>query len=509
MFALVTRLRALPYRWLVALVFIFGLSMDMVDSTVVNVAVPRLSQEFHASTTAVEWTVTGYLLSLAVFIPAAGYLSDRFGTKRCFLIAMGIFVAASGFCGQAHSLAELVAFRFVQGLGGGMMTPVGTAMLSREFPGPERAKASAIMSVPIVFAPLVGPILGGYLVSYASWRWIFYLNLPIGIVGFVFAYRVLREHKEAYARTGFDLLGLLLGSASASLVLYSLSEAATAGWVAPRVVTTGLGGLALGVGFVLQELHAKPPIIDVRLFKRPLFAQGNLVMLPAFAMMSGLNFVLTLYLQELQGWSPFQAGMITAPAAIFVGLSLPFASHYYPLLGPKRMLLTGCILSFVMAIPFGFLTAGTAVWIIIVLVCLRRVAFPFASVAAQTIMYGPLESEKQGAASSAYNTVRQAAASIGVAMVATVATTQYHSKLASLTASHHLVAPTADLARQASQWGYQMAFFSCTALTVIPIIVALTVSNERAKDSLRHRVEEVAHLSRETAVDVEPVSAAE
>ena len=152
------RLRHLEYKWLVAIVFISGLFLDMVDMTVVNVAIPQLGRDFHAGTSHVEWTVTIYLLSLAVFIPAAGFLSDRFGTKRCFLAAMAIFIVASGLCGQARSLNELIAFRFLQGIGGGMMTPVGTAMLSREFPGAERAKASAIMSVPIVFAPMLGPI---------------------------------------------------------------------------------------------------------------------------------------------------------------------------------------------------------------------------------------------------------------------------------------------------------------------------------------------------------------
>lgn len=292
------RVPQLPYKWLVAIVFISGLFMDMVDSTVVNVAIPQLSRDFHASISSVEWTVTGYLLSLALFIPAAGYLSDRFGTKRCFLTAMGIFVAASGLCGQAHGLNELIVFRFLQGAGGGMMTPVGTAMLSREFPGAERAKASALMSVPIVFAPMVGPIFGGYLVTNVSWRWIFYLNLPIGLASFLFALRVLREHKEDYARHGFDLIGLITGSAAAALILYALSEAATLGWTAERVVGCGLGGIAVLGIFVLQELRSKTPIIDLGLFKRPLFVQGNLIMMPAFAMFTGFFFIFTLYLRS-------------------------------------------------------------------------------------------------------------------------------------------------------------------------------------------------------------------
>ncbi len=478
----------LQYKWLVAIVFIFGLFMDMVDTTVINVAVPQLSRDFNATTSQVEWTVTGYLLSLALFIPAAGYLSDRFGTKRCFLFAIAIFVAASALCGQAHSLNELIAFRFLQGMGGGMMTPVGTAMLSREFPGAERAKASAIMSIPLVLAPLIGPVVGGYFVTYVTWRWIFYLNLPIGVAGFLFALKVLKEHREPYAREGFDFIGLVTGGAGAALLLFALSEAATAGWTAPRVVGSGLAGIVLGVVFVLQELRAHPPIIDVRLFSRPLFTQGNLIMLPAFAMFSGFLFIMTLYLQELQGWSPLQAGLITAPAALGAAISLPLASHYYGRIGPKKMLIGGTLCSLLAILPFGFLTATTPLVIVIALLCIRRLPFSFASVAAQTVIYGPLESEKQGAASSAYNTIRQVAASLGVATVATVQLREFHSYVNSTTASQHLASPSAAILREGAQRGYQYAFFACASIMVIPVVVSLFVDNRRAADTLAARM---------------------
>ena len=477
----------LEYKWLVAIVFIFGLFMDMVDTTVINVAVPQLTRDFNATTSQVEWTVTGYLLSLALFIPAAGYLSDRFGTKRMFLLAIAIFVAASALCGQAHSLKELIAFRFLQGMGGGMMTPVGTAMLSREFPGAERAKASAIMSIPLVLAPLIGPVVGGYFVTYVTWRWIFYLNLPIGLVGFVFALRVLKEHREPYAREGFDFVGLVTGGAGAALLLFALAEAASAGWTAGRVLASGAAGVLLGAVFVFQELRAKPPIIDVRLFSRPLFTQGNLIMLPAFAMFSGFLFILTLYLQELQGWSPLQAGLITAPAALGAAISLPLASHYYGRIGPKKMLVGGTVFSLLSVFPFGFLTATTPLAIVILLLCVRRLPFSFASVAAQTVIYGPLESEKQGAASSAYNTIRQVAASLGVAAVATVQLREFHSYVTSTTASQHLATPTAAILREGAQRGYQLAFFSCALIMLIPVVVSLFVNDEEAAETLARR----------------------
>src|SRR5579883_997064 len=163
---MVSRLFKLEYKWLVAVVFMFGLFMDIMDSTAVNVAVPRLQVDFHAPLSTVEWAVTGYLLSLALFIPGAGFISDRFGTKRTFLVAMVTFLTGSALCGQAHSIHELIVFRFLQGAGGGMMTPVSTAILAREFPGEERAKASAIISIPGILAPFAGPVLGGYLVEY-------------------------------------------------------------------------------------------------------------------------------------------------------------------------------------------------------------------------------------------------------------------------------------------------------------------------------------------------------
>src|SRR3990172_6257709 len=173
----------LEYKWIVGVVFVFGLFMDLLDMTIVNVAIPQLAQEFNTDTTTIQWVVTGYLLSLAVFIPVSGWLGDRFGTKRIFMTALFVFTAASFLCGLAWDIESLIAFRVLQGVGGGMLTPVGTAMLFRAFPPHERALASAVLTIPIVVAPASGPVLGGYLVEYQSWRWIFLINIPIGVVG--------------------------------------------------------------------------------------------------------------------------------------------------------------------------------------------------------------------------------------------------------------------------------------------------------------------------------------
>jgi EmrB/QacA subfamily drug resistance transporter len=478
----VFRFSRLQYKYLVATVFMFGLFMDLMDTTVVNIAIPTLRTEFHSTTSTVEWTVTGYLLSLAVVIPAAGFLSDRFGTKRVFLFAMSIFVVASAACGLAQSIGQLVAFRFAQGVGGGMMTPVGTAMLSRAFPGAERAKASAILSIPVVLAPTIGPVLGGFLTEYVSWRWIFYINLPVGITGLIFGLRYLQEHKEPYAQNRIDVVGLVTGSAGAAMTLYALSRAGADGWTSRPVVGFGLGGVALLAGFTVFELIVDHPILDLRLLKRWFFASSNLMMMPAFGAFGGFILVLTLFLQELRGFSALQAGLIQGPSAVGTAISLPMASRIYARVGPRRMLLGGFTFAALSLLPFMALDVDTPVWIIIVLLLFRGLPFAFAVVAAQTLLFGPIESDKAGPAASIYSTLRQIAASFGVALIITI--------LLDRTKSHGgaTAAAGSEAARHAAVLGYHDAFFACFALFLIPLTVAFFINDRKAHEALSRRV---------------------
>jgi EmrB/QacA subfamily drug resistance transporter len=208
----------IEYESLVATAFVAGLFMQIMDTTVVNVALPTLARDFGVDNSAVEWVVTGYLLSLAVWVPASGWIGDRFGTKKTFLFALVVFTTGSALCGAAWSVESLIAFRLLQGVGGGMLTPVGTAMLFRAFAAHERAQASAVLTVPTAIAPAVGPVLGGWLVDYATWRWIFYLNVPIGIAAFAFALLFLREHVEP-GPGRFDMWGFVCSDGGLTLVL--------------------------------------------------------------------------------------------------------------------------------------------------------------------------------------------------------------------------------------------------------------------------------------------------
>ena len=210
----------------VGVVFVAAMFMSIMDATIVNVALPTIGRDFNVSPTAVDSISIAYLVSLAVFIPASGWLGDRFGGKRVMLTAIVVFTAASALCGLASSLGELVAFRILQGAGGGMLAPVGMAMLFRAFPPAERIRASAILTVPTTFAPALGPVLGGLLVTDLSWRWVFYVNLPLGAAAFAFGLLFLQQQKQD--RPGrFDLAGFLLSGLGLGLLMYGVSEGPT------------------------------------------------------------------------------------------------------------------------------------------------------------------------------------------------------------------------------------------------------------------------------------------
>ncbi|HXX59292.1 MAG TPA: DHA2 family efflux MFS transporter permease subunit, partial [Dehalococcoidales bacterium] len=335
-------LNRIPYKWLVAIAFVAGFFMDLMDVTIVNVAIPTLSKYFNVPDTTLEWIVTAYLLSLAVWIPASGWFGDRFGTKRIFLFALGMFSAGSLLCSLAPNVGLLIFFRVLQGVGGGMMTPVGVTMLFRAFPPNERAQASSILSIAAAAAPAIGPTLGGYLTDFVSWRWIFLVNVPIGIATFVFSLKVLKEYKESSAGK-FDALGFILSAAGLMLLLYCFSIIPTHGPGSLEVILTGLSGIAVLWIMIRVESKVKTPILPFSLFKDRLFRAANSVLFFAFAMWIGFLFVLPLFLQQFRGLSAFQSGLTTSPQAIGWLSMATVASRFYASLKPRKMVIIGLI----------------------------------------------------------------------------------------------------------------------------------------------------------------------
>ncbi|MGI8476297.1 MAG: DHA2 family efflux MFS transporter permease subunit, partial [Thermomicrobiales bacterium] len=356
-------LRHPSQKFVVAVIYVCGMVMSSLDSTIVNVALATLSREFKVPPTKIEAVVIGYLVSLAVFIPASGWMGDRWGTKRTFLFALGLFTTASALCGLAQSLDQLVAFRVLQGAGGGLLTPVGLAMLYRAFPPKERVAMSRILMFALIVGPAAGPVLGGLLIQQRSWRWAFYVNVPVGLLALLFGVVFLHEHKEP-ATGAFDLPGFLLAGSGLALTMYALSEGPSRPFPSAPVVATGAAGLVLLTVFVAVELRAPHPMVQLRLLQNMLFRSTLLVSFFATVGFAGILYLVPLFLQEARGASPLASGLTTFPEAIGVVVSTQLVARLYPRVGPRRLIAGGLLGVAVGMVLLSLVDLETGAWAI-------------------------------------------------------------------------------------------------------------------------------------------------
>ncbi len=444
------------YRTQVMVIYIFGLFMTVIDGTMVNVALPTLADEFGVATTDIEWIAVGYLLALAAVIPAAGWLGDRFGTKRVFIIALAVFVATSMLCGLSQTLDQLVAFRVLQGLGGGLLAPIGGAMLYRAFPMEERAKAAiGVLSVTVI-APAIGPVLGGILVDTVSWRWIFFINGPIGVLAIVLAIVWLRETTQDDPGT-FDAAGFVLSAASVSMLLYTLSIGPEAGWISTETLTFGAVGLTCLVVLLLVELRIAEPILALRLFTDDLFRKINVSASMTYAGFFGMIFVLPLYMQSLRGYSAFESGLVQSPQAVgvFVVANL-FGRRLYRAVGPRRLMVVGITLTSAVTCAYALADLDTPMSVIAALSGARGLSVGLVFVSIQTAAYATTSLSDTGRATSLFNTQRQIAYASGVALAATVITSQLSS--------------VGEAAPAAQRLGAYQAGFLAVGLIMLPAV---------------------------------------
>lgn len=469
--------RGIEYKYIVAIVSVFGLFMELLDATIVNVAIPTLAREFNATTTSIEWVVTGYLLSLAVFIPVSGWAGDRFGTKRTFMFATGLFTVASLLCAAAWSIESLIVFRAMQGIGGGMLTPVGTAMVFRAFPPEERSKASGLMVIPTTVAPASGPVLGGFLIDYISWEWIFLVNVPIGVAGFVVAWRFLREHREPNPGR-FDIPGFVLAATGMGTLLYALAEAGTKGWTSTEVVGFGTAGVVLLAGFVAAELRAPQPMIDVRLLKDRLFRACNAAQFVGMTGFSASLFLLPIMLQAQRGLSAFESGLTSFPMALGVMTAAQPVSRAYTRLGPRRLIAAGLVVASLTSFAFYDVDGGTNLWLVRLLMYVRGMGFGLMLVPLQAATFSTISPAMTGRASSIFSSGRMVAQSLGVAVIATVLTSRL---------SHHGAALGNPATRAGAFDAFQEAFVIAGIMTLVGVIAALAIRDRDAAASMRPR----------------------
>ncbi|HLG61396.1 MAG TPA: MDR family MFS transporter [Ktedonosporobacter sp.] len=410
---------AINPKIVVSVLFVVGMFMSILDGTIVNVALPALSRQFNVSGTAIDAVVVGYLVSLAIIIPASGWLGDRLGTKRIFLSALALFTAASALCGVAMSLPMLVGFRILQGIGGGALTPVGTAILYRTFPPEERVQVSRILNIPTVFAPASGPVLGGLLIDKLSWHWVFYVNVPIGVTAFLFGLFFLEEYRER-ATGSFDLPGFLLAGVGLALTMYALSEGPNYGWTTPSILSSEIIGPALLIAFIFVELRAKHPILDLRLFSNRSFRTCNTLSLFSAAGFLGLLYSTPLFLQEARGVSALTSGLTTFPEAIGVLVSTQIVARLYPYVGPRRLIVSGLVSVSILMTAMSLMGQDTSLWLMRALMFLIGAGMAFSFTSVQAASFATISTAQTGQASAIFNAQRQIGASIGVALISTV-----------------------------------------------------------------------------------------
>lgn len=319
---------------------IVGIFMVILDSTAINVAIPELVKSFDSTLTVVQWTITGYTLAQASVIPLAGWMSDRFGAKRIFMISIALFTIGSVFCIFATTAPQLVFYRILQGLGGGMVMPIAMAMIYRISPPDKVGSMMGIMGMPILLAPALGPILSGYLVDYVNWHWIFLINLPVGVLALFLAYRLIPK-LPVQSSTSFDLLGTIFGPLAFASLCYGISEGSTSWTSTKTLVGIIVGGIALVIFIFVELTRKKQPLLELRVFRSMMFTRGILTQWAMQFVMFGVIFLIPYYLQRMMGMSALEAGLWTLPQAIASGLFMPIGGRLYDRIGPRPLVVTG------------------------------------------------------------------------------------------------------------------------------------------------------------------------
>lgn len=465
-----------------SIVFVAALFMSIMDGTIVNVALPSLSRQFHLAGTSINIVVVAYVVSMSIIIPVSGWMGDRWGTKRVFLGTLALFSLASALCGLAWSFEALVAFRVLQGLAGGALIPVGTAILYRTFPPSERVRLSSILMIPTIIAPATGPVIGGFFVDQLSWRWVFYVNIPIGIAACVFGLIFLQEHREPEAGR-FDLPGFALAGIGLALTMYALSEGASFGWLTPGIIGSAIVGLFLLSAFVVVELRMPEPMLDLRLLKNHNFRICNLVSLFAIAGFLGILFVAPLYLQEGRGVSALVSGLTTFPESIGVVLSMQLVARLYARVGPRRLTVGGLLGAAITMVLLCFMGNNIDLWVMRTLVFLMGAGMAYMFLPMQTAAFATITPARMGRATAAYNVQWQLGVAFGIAVMSTVLS------VVGTTRPGTTGSPIPNLI------SYQLAFGAAAVLVLVAVGFALRVHDKDASATMQRessRQEEVS-----------------
>jgi EmrB/QacA subfamily drug resistance transporter len=473
-------LHGLDYQWQVLICAVVGTFMVMLDQTVVNIALPKITTVFGVGVHETQLVVTSYMLALAVIMPATGYLSDTFGTKRLYLITMALFTGGSLLCGLAWNNTSLVAFRVIQGLGGGMMSPLGMTMLFQVVPPQRRNTIMGFFGLPLMLAPVLGPTLGGYLVEYIDWRVIFTLNVPIGLTGLFLGFTLLRESAHVPGLK-FDLRGFVLSAVGFSAILLGLSDAATDGWTSTSVLTRFVIGIVALAAWVWVELTDEHPLLELRLFKIPIFTLSAMVSFVLTVGLFGGMLVLPLFLQNLRGLGAAESGLILISQVLPMTIAMPVVGRLVDKVGPRVMIATGLPLLALTTWQFGQLDLTTSDMTIRLWLAARGCAMGLVMMPSMTAGLNAVPLPQMSRASAMSNVMRQVFGAFGTAMIVTILQLRqtFHSAILSQTVTPENI-PLQQLMSSAQQWAVGQGMSTAQSQSLGVMIAAKQVATSAA-----------------------------
>ena len=464
-----------------ATVYVVAMFMSVLDTTIVTVALPAIAREFGVTAATVGVVSVAYLVALTVFIPVSGWLGDRIGGKRALLGAIALFTLGSVLCGCSTSLPELVAFSALQGVGGAIMLPVGLAMLFRVYPPAERVRLASTLALVTAIGPALGPILGGLFTTYASWRLVFLVNVPIGLAVIVWGAVRLDSHAQPHPGR-LDLAGLLLSAVGLGALISGVSEGPTLGWGDPVVLSLLIVGAAALVVLVPVELHVERPLIDLRLFGNRLLASATALYGLASMAYIGALYLVAVFLQEALGASAMVSGLTSVASAIGIIIGGQVVTRVlYRRVGPRRLTAAGLVLIAMSLALMALVTTSTDLWLVRLDLFVLGLGVACVFIPSQAISMATVSKADMGKASPLFNSGKQLGSAVGIAVLSTV--------VAIGAGVMHPAAGNADVGP------YHLAFLVAAAVALISVGVALMIRDAEAVETMRP----VQHASRPRA----------
>src|SRR5712671_5504000 len=408
--------------WLIAVSVMLATFMEVLDTTVVNVSLPHIAGSLSVSIDEATWALTSYLVANAIILPMTGWLASVFGRKNLLMISVVGFTVASFLCGLAPTLGSLIFFRIVQGATGGALQPLSQAVLLEAFPPKDRGKAMAFWGLGIVVAPMLGPVLGGWLTDSYSWRWVFYINIPIGIIALLMTQTFVFDPPYIKRRAGgIDYWGMGLLVVGIGALQIMLDKGQEEDWFSSHfiVILAVLAAIGL-IGFVIRELNAEHPIVDLRVFRYRTYAAGVFLMTVLGFVLYGSTVLVPLMLQTLLGYPAVRAGIVMLPRGLGSFIAMPLVGLLMSKIEPRRLLAAGVLISSLSFWKFSHLSLDVGYWDFFIPLIIQGSAMGLLFVPLTTITNDPIPKEEIGNATSLFNLMRNIGASIGIASVTTI-----------------------------------------------------------------------------------------